>query len=45
MEKIEMAQLVARIEKLEERNKELEQLILSIFRPMETYVTFSQVEK
>ena len=45
MEKFSIEQLAERITQLEEKNKELEQLILSIFRPIETYVTFSELKK
>jgi len=45
MENFSIEQLVERLAQLEEKNKELEQLILSIFRPIETYVTFSELKK
>lgn len=43
MEKITVEQLEKRVCELEKKNKELEQLVLSIFRSFETYVTFSEV--
>ena len=45
MENFSIEQLAERLAQLEEKNKELEQLILSIFRPIETYVTFSELKK